>query len=88
MRDEKEIIELSNEIIESIGKISSGEEPGLFSDSAFENLYNNVEAFKSIKDAYISYLQNFTGKDHPVKEISGFRFLIVEKYEEFFPENG
>ncbi len=44
MKNEKEIFELSNEIIESIGKISSGEDPGLFSDGAFKNLYNNGEA--------------------------------------------
>lgn len=86
MKNEKEIIDLSNEIIESIGKISSGEDPGLFSDGAFKKLYNNVEAFTAIKEAYVNYLQNFTGKDHPVKEISDFRFLIVEKFEGFFPE--
>ncbi len=86
MKNEKDIIELSNQIIESISKISCGHDPGLFSDSVFKKLYTNAEAFSSMKDAYVNYLQNFTGKDHPVKELSDFRFLLVEKFEEFFPE--
>jgi len=81
--DEKELIELSEEIIESLTKLLLGESPGFLSNSVFKKLNSNKH-FDEIKSLYSSFIVSFKGqyKDAAeLKKLSDFRYKIVELYQ-------
>ena len=81
--DEKELIELSEEIIGSLTKLLLGENPGFLSNSVFKKLNSNKN-FDEIKSLYSKFIISFEGeyKDATeLKKLSDFRYKIVELYQ-------
>ncbi len=81
--DEKELIELSEEIIGSLTKLLLGESPGFLSNSVYKKLNSNKH-FDEIKSLYSSFIVSFEGqyKDAAeLKKLSDFRYKIVELYQ-------
>jgi len=81
--DEKELIELSEEIIDSLTKLVLGESPGFLSNNVFKKLASHKH-FKEIKSLYSSFIVSFEGqyKDaSELKKLSDFRYKIVELYQ-------
>lgn len=81
--DEKELMELSEEIIESLTKLVLGESPGFLSNSVFKKLNSNKH-FNEIKSLYSSFIDSFEGKYNDaseLKKLSDFRYKIVELYQ-------
>ena len=81
--DEKELMELSEEIIESLTKLVLGESPGFLSNSVFKKLNSNKH-FNEIKSLYSSFIFSFDGQYNDVselKKLSDFRYKIVELYQ-------
>jgi hypothetical protein len=81
--EEKDIIELSNEIVESLTKLSLGEKPNIISNKIFKSLSDHVN-FIQIKKIYSDFLQNdFNGKynsSESLKKLTEFRYKIVDLY--------
>ena len=81
--EEKDIVELSNEIVESLTKLSLGEKPGMLSNKVFKNLTEHVH-FVKIKQLYSEFLLNeFTGQytsTDSLKKLSELRFKLIELY--------
>ena len=81
--EEKDIVELSNEIVESLTKLSLGEKPGMLSNKVFKNLTEHVH-FVKIKQLYSEFLLNeFTGQytsTDSIKKLSELRFKLIELY--------
>jgi poly-beta-hydroxyalkanoate depolymerase len=81
--DEKELMELSEEIIESLTKLVLGESPGFLSNSVFKKLNSNKH-FDEIKALYSSFIVSFEGQYNDaseLKKLSDFRYKIVELYQ-------
>ncbi len=81
--DEKELIELSDEIIDSLTKLVMGETAGFLSNSVYKKLSTHKN-FDEIKAAYAKLINTFDGsyKDTTVlKKLTDFRFKIVELYQ-------
>ncbi|MEY3126463.1 MAG: hypothetical protein RL273_603 [Bacteroidota bacterium] len=81
--DEKELMELSEEIIDSLTKLVLGESPGFLSNSVFKKLNSNKH-FDEIKSLYSSFIVSFEGqyKDAAeLKKLTDFRYKIVELYQ-------
>ena len=81
--DEKELMELSEEIIDSLTKLILGESPGFLSNSVFKKLNSNKN-FDEIKSLYSSFIISFEDqyKDATeLKKLSDFRYKIVELYQ-------
>lgn len=81
--DEKELMELSEEIIESLTKLVLGESPGFLSNSVFKKLNSNKH-FNEIKSLYSSFIVSFEGQYNDtseLKKLSDFRYKIVELYQ-------
>lgn len=81
--DEKELMELSEEIIESLTKLVLGESPGFLSNSVFKKLNSNKH-FNEIKSLYSSFIDSFEGQYNDaseLKKLSDFRYKIVELYQ-------
>ena len=81
--DEKELMELSEEIIESLTKLVLGESPGFLSNSVFKKLNSNKH-FNEIKSLYSTFIFSFDGQYNDVselKKLSDFRYKIVELYQ-------
>ena len=81
--DEKELMELSEEIIDSLTKLVLGESPGFLSNSVFKKLNSNKN-FDEIKSLQSSFIISFEDqyKDAPeLKKLSDFRYKIVELYQ-------
>jgi hypothetical protein len=81
--EEKDIIELSNEIVDSLTKLSLGEKPGLISNKIFKSLTDHVN-FITIKQLYADFLINdFNGQyssSESLKKLTEFRYKLVELY--------
>jgi hypothetical protein len=81
--EEKEIIELSNEIVESLMRLSLGEKPGMLSNKVFKSLTEHVN-FVKIKQLYADYLVNeFNGQYNStdsLKKLSDLRFNLLALY--------
>ena len=80
--DEKELIELSDELVHAITKLSLGEKPGFLSGSVYKKLSNHTN-FGEIKQCYIEHLQTFKGTyDNSIelKKLTDFRYKIVELF--------
>ena len=77
--EEKDIIELSNEIVESLTKLSLGEKPGILSNKIFKSLTEHVN-FNQIKQLYSEYLINdFNGQyttASEFKKLTELRFKL------------
>ncbi len=81
--NEDELMELSEEIIESLTKLVLGESPGFLSNSVFKKLNSNKN-FHEIKSLYSKFIISFEGqyKDSTeLKKLSDFRYKIVELYQ-------
>ena len=81
--DEKKLMELSEEIIESLTKLVLGESPGFLSNSVFKKLNSNKH-FNEIKSLYSSFIGSFEGQYNDaseLKKLSDFRYKIVELYQ-------
>ena len=81
--NENDIQELSNEIIESLTKLSLGEKPGIISNKIFKSLTDHVNFIK-IKKLYADFLINdfkgqYTNSDS-LKKLTELRYKLVELY--------
>ena len=80
--EEKDIIELSNDIINCITKLSLGEKPGMLSGKVFKNLHEHSK-FITIKKLYAEHLLNFKGQytsTDELKTLTDLRYKLVELY--------
>jgi hypothetical protein len=80
--NENDIIELSNDIVESLTKLSLGFEPGLFSGKIVKSLPDHPK-LAEITELYREYLLSFKGSistTEQTKSLSDFRFKLVELY--------
>ena len=81
--EEKDIVDLSNEIVESLMRLSLGEKPGMLSNKVFKSLTEHVN-FVKIKQLYADYLVNeFNGKYNStdsLKKLSDLRFNLLALY--------
>jgi len=80
--DEKELIELSDEIVHALMKLTLGEKPGFLSGSVYKKLSSHSQ-FDAIKQCYIEHLAEFKGSyDNSVelKKLTDFRYKIVELF--------
>jgi len=81
--NEDELMELSEEIIESLTNLVLGESPSFLSNSVFKKLNSNKN-FDEIKSLYSKFIISFEGeyKDaSELKKLSDFRYKIVELYQ-------
>jgi len=82
--NEKEIKELSENIVESIVDLSLGKEPNLISGKIFKTIAQHPK-YEDIKKLYIEFLAGFYGKyetPDEIKKLMDFRFRIVELYQQ------
>ncbi len=80
--EEKDIIELSNDIINCITKLSLGEKPGMLSGKVFKNLHEHSK-FEEIKNLYANHLIEFKGQyltTDSLKTLTDLRYQLVELY--------
>lgn len=80
--DEKELIELSEELVLGITKLSLGEKPGFLSGSIYKKLSSHTN-FQAIKQCYIEHLMDFKGSYEnatELKKLTDFRYRIVELF--------
>jgi hypothetical protein len=80
--EEKDILELSNDIINCITKLSLGEKPGMLSGKVFKNLHEHSN-FKEIKKLYANHLLYFQGvyeNTDDLKKLTDLRYKLVELY--------
>ena len=80
--EEKDIIELSNDIIICITKLSLGEKPGMLSGKVFKNLHEHAK-FSTIKKLYAEHLLDFKGQyssTDELKSLTDLRYKLVELY--------
>lgn len=81
--EEKDIVDLSNEIVESLMRLSLGEKPGMLSNKVFKNLTEHIH-FVKIKQLYAEYIMNeFSGQyttSDSLKKLSELRFKLLELY--------
>jgi hypothetical protein len=81
--DEKELMELSEEILQALTKLVMGGSPGFLSNSVFKNLASHKH-FEEIKSLYSSFIVSFEGQYNnasELKKLSDFRYKIVELYQ-------
>lgn len=84
--DEKKIIKLSNELVNTIVDFSLGEGKvkSLVPSSVAKKLSSNVDLFNCLKECYINYLSSVDNKiDDTVelKKLTDFRYQLVEIFE-------
>lgn len=80
--NEKEIKELSENIIESIVNLSLGKEPNFISGKVFKTITQHPK-YNEIKKLYIDYLADFDGKyetPDELKKLTDFRFSLYQLY--------
>jgi len=81
--EEKDIIDLSNEIVESLTKLSLGEIPGIISNKTYKTLTNHIH-FVAIKKLYADFLINeFDGQyesTESLKKLTELRYQLVDLY--------
>lgn len=81
--NEKEIKELSDDIIEAIVSLSLGREPNLISGKIFKTISKHAN-YESMKNLYIEYLTSFDGRfdtTDEIKKLSDFRFALADLYQ-------
>ncbi len=81
--EEKNIIDLSNEIVESLTKLSLGEIPGIISNKTYKTLSDHIN-FVAIKKLYADFLINeFDGQydsTESLKKLTELRYKLVDLY--------
>ena len=85
--DEKELIELSNDIIHSLTKLVLGEKPGFLSGSVYKKMESHPR-LGTMKKLYSSFLLDFKGSyedSASLKKLTDFRYEIVELFESESP---
>jgi hypothetical protein len=81
--DEKELIELSDEIIDAITKLAMGAKPGFLSGSIYKNIAAHAK-FMEMKQLYCDFLQDFDGSYSDaakLKKLTDFRFGLIALYQ-------
>ncbi len=81
--DEKELIEVSDEIIDALTKLAMGDNPGFLSGNIFKNLAKHPK-FSEIKQLYCDFLSGFDGgysEPAKLKKLTDFRFGLIELYQ-------
>ncbi len=81
--EEKDIIELSTDIVEGITKLALGAEPGLFSGRVIKSL-NEHPKLEELKSLFTTHITNFKGSyktAEGLKILSDFRYNIVSVYQ-------
>jgi|688.fasta_scaffold357426_2 hypothetical protein len=81
--DEKELIELSDEIIDALTKLAMGSKPGFLSGSVYKNLASHPK-FMDMKQLYIEFLNEFDGsysEPAKLKKLTDFRFSLIALYQ-------
>jgi hypothetical protein len=81
--DEKELIELSDEIIDALTKLALGAKPGFLSGSIYKNLATHAK-FPEMKHLYCNFLSEFDGDysaPAKLKKLTDFRFSLIELYQ-------
>jgi len=81
--DEKELIELSDEIIDALTKLVMGAKPGFLSGSIYKNLATHSK-FLEMKELYCALLSEFDGnysEPSKLKKLTDFRFSLIELYQ-------
>ena len=81
---EKDIRELSDNIVESIVALSLGKEPGLISGKIFKTIAKHPK-YEEMKKLYIEFLFGFDGHfetTEELKKLSDFRFALVQLFEQ------
>jgi hypothetical protein len=81
--DEKELIELSDEIIDAITKLAMGAKPGFLSGSVYKNIAAHNK-FMEMKQLYCDFLQDFDGSYSDaaeLKKLTDFRFGLIALYQ-------
>ena len=80
--EEKEIIDLSNDIVEGLTKLAMGSETGLFSGKVIKSLESHPN-LKEIKSLFTKHITSFKGAydtTEELKTLTDFRFKVVEAY--------
>jgi hypothetical protein len=81
--DEKELIELSDEIIDALTKLAMGAKPGFLSGSVYKNLATHSK-FTDMKALYCNFLSEFDGsysEPAKLKKLTDFRFSLIELFQ-------
>lgn len=83
--DEKKIIKLSNEIVETLMDFSLGEGKvrSLIPGSVAKKLSSDEELFNKLKECYIDYLAKVDNKiddTTELKRLTDFRYQLIEIY--------
>ena len=80
--EEKDIIDLSNEIVESLTKLAMGSETGLFSGKVIKSLesHPNLEEIKSLFTAHMASFKGSYQTTEELKTLTDFRFKVVDAY--------
>ena len=82
--DEKKIIVMSESIVNAIVDISMGRSKFSLTNTVLKKLSTNPMLFESVKNCYIEYLGTIKDKIDTtleVKQLSDFRYAIVDIYE-------
>lgn len=80
--EEKDIIDLSNEIVDGLIKLAMGTETGLFSGKVIKSLESHPN-LKEIKTLFTSHINSFKGTyktTEELKTLTDFRFKVVDAY--------
>lgn len=86
--DEKELIELSNEIIHSLTKLVLGEKPGFLSGTVYKKMEIHPR-LSTMKSLYASFIMDFKGSYEDatsLKKLTDFRYEMVELFESESPK--
>lgn len=81
--EEKDIIELSTDIVEGLTKLAMGAETGLFSGKVIKSL-NDHPKLEELKTLFTTHITNFKGSyktAEELKTLSDFRYNIVTVYQ-------
>lgn len=81
--EEKDVLELSTEIVEGITKLAMGAETGLFSNKVMKSLIDHPK-FEELKTIFTTHISKFKGEyktTEELKELSDFRYNIVSTYQ-------
>ena len=81
--EEKDIIELSTDIVEGLTKLALGAEPGMFSGRVIKSL-NDHPRLEELKALFTEHITNFKGyykNAEELKTLSDFRYNIVSVYQ-------
>ena len=82
--DEREIIDLSNEIIDSLTKLALSEKPGMLSGKVFKSLSEHAK-FSEMKFLYADFVRDFKGgysSTEDLKKLTDFRYKLVDLFNQ------